>query len=166
VRASSSGEEDTPDVKLEEVNKDVSSFARKTAATFAPRSSSASKNPAVKGTVLYNVFILQSVVAAIVGGLAAYNVIWPTDEPSIPRLLGMWSIWIFVVPSLRARDCGAREKDALNIAFVGMPLLNILLPFVWKSFAFVFTADVLMMGGLYYWKLGTPSEGGEGGDAA
>ena len=122
---------------------DVSSFARKTAATFAPRSSTAKKNPATKGTLLYNVFIWQSVLATIIGGLAAYNIIYPTDDPSIPRLLGMWAIWIFEVPSLRARDCESNEKDALNLAFVAMPLLNILLPFIWKSFAFVYTADVV-----------------------
>ena len=31
---------------------------------------------------------------------------------------GMWSIWMASVPSLRARDCSANEKDALNVAFV------------------------------------------------
>ncbi|KAK3249090.1 transcriptional repressor [Cymbomonas tetramitiformis] len=59
----------------------------------------------------------------------------------------MWTI-----PSLRARDCSATEKEALNYAFVGVPLINILIPFVWKSFPAVFSADVLMMIGLYAWK--------------
>ena len=29
----------------------------------------------------------------------------PQDEPNIARLMGMWSIWMFTVPSLRAREC-------------------------------------------------------------
>lgn len=38
----------------------------------------------------------------------------------------MWSLWIFTVPSLRARDCSKPEKDALNLLFLGIPLLNVL----------------------------------------
>ena len=55
---------------------------------------------------------------------------------------------MFTVPSLRARDCGAKEKDALNVLFIAIPLINVLIPFVWKSFAGVFTADVLLMLGV------------------
>jgi len=69
--------------------------------------------------------------------------------PPIPR---MWSIWMFTIPSLRAKECLPKEKDALNILFVATPLLNVLLPFVWKSFAFIFTADVAVLLGVYYWK--------------
>jgi hypothetical protein len=56
---------------------------------------------------------------------------------------------MFTVPSLRARDCAAKEKDALNLLFVAIPLVNVLIPFVWKSFAGVFTADVLLMAAVY-----------------
>lgn len=38
----------------------------------------------------------------------------------------MWSLWIFTVPSLRARDCSKAEKDALNLLFLAIPLLNVL----------------------------------------
>ena len=107
------------------------------------------KNPAYKGSVLYTVFEVQAYLAVIVGGLLAFNVIYPSDEPSIARLMGMWSLWMFTVPSLRARDCDAKEKDALNLLFVAMPLVNVLIPFVWKSFAGVFSADVLLMAVVY-----------------
>ena len=30
---------------------------------------------------------VQAYLSILVGGLLAYNVIWPTDEPSIPRLI-------------------------------------------------------------------------------
>ena len=56
----------------------------------------------------------------------------------------------------RARDCGAKEKDALNVLFIAIPLINVLIPFVWKSFAGVFTADVLLMLGVYYSKNAPP----------
>lgn len=69
----------------------------------------------------------------------------------------MWSIWMFTVPSLRARECTSEEKDALNILFLLIPLLNVLLPFAWKSFAFVYTADVVAMAAVFYWKLGPSS---------
>lgn len=64
----------------------------------------------------------------------------------------MWSIWMFTVPSLRARDCTNNEKDALNILFLAIPLLNVTLPFIWKSFPFIYTADVIAMAGVYAWK--------------
>ena len=135
-----------------ELERNLSKFVKKTATTFAPSSSGEAKkkkNPAYKGSVLYTVFEVQAYLAVIVGGLLAFNVIYPSDEPSIARLMGMWSLWMFTVPSLRARDCDAKEKDALNLLFVAMPLVNVLIPFVWKSFAGVFSADVLLMAVVY-----------------
>lgn len=38
---------------------------------------------------------------------------------------------MFTIPSLRARECTDREKDALNLLFLAVPLLNVALPFVW-----------------------------------
>jgi hypothetical protein len=34
-----------------------------------------------------------------------------------------------------------------------VPLINVLLPFVWKSFPFIFTADVAAVVGVYAWKV-------------
>jgi hypothetical protein len=61
-------------------------------------------------------------------------------------------MWMFTVPSLRARECTAAEKDALNLLFLAIPLLNVGLPFIWKSFPFIYVADCVMMAGVYYWK--------------
>lgn len=83
------------------LGQDVSVFARKTAATFAPRASTAQKNPAVEGSVLYTVFEVQAYISVAVGGLLAFNVLLPSDQPDIARLMGMWSIWIF----------GERERE-------------------------------------------------------
>lgn len=37
---------------------------------------------------------------------------------------------MFTVPSLRARECDLKEKDALNFLFVAVPVINVLIPFV------------------------------------
>ncbi|KAI3732421.1 hypothetical protein L1987_63626 [Smallanthus sonchifolius] len=42
------------------IEKDLKKVVQKTAATFAPRASTASKNPAVPGTTLYTVFEVQA----------------------------------------------------------------------------------------------------------
>ena len=133
-----------------DVDKELSKNARKIAGTFAPRSSTAKKNPAFKGSALYTIFEVQAYLSLVVGAMLSYNVLLPSDEPNIARLMGMWSVWMFAVPSLRARECDAKEKDALNFLFIAIPLVNVLIPVVWKSFAAVFTADCLLMAYMYY----------------
>ena len=44
-------------------------------------------------------------------------------------------------------------QDALNLLFLGIPLLNITLPLVWKSFPFIFSADVMALASIYAWKV-------------
>lgn len=127
---------------------------QKTAATFAPRASTATKNPAVPGTTLYTVFEVQGYVCMLLGGALSFNLIFPSNDPDIWRLMGMWSIWMFTIPSLRARDCSKNEKEALNYLFLLVPLLNVTIPFFWKSFALVWSADTIAFFGMYAWKLG------------
>lgn len=134
--------------------KDIKKVVQKTAATFAPRASTASKNPAVPGTTLYTVFEVQGYASMFLGGALSFNLIFPSSEPDIWRLMGMWSIWMFTIPSLRARDCSKNEKEALNYLFLLVPLLNVLIPFFWKSFAVVWSADTVAFFAMYAWKLG------------
>lgn len=68
---------------------------QKTAATFAPRASTATKNPAVPGTALYTIFEVQGYASMLLGGVLSFNLIFPSNEPDIWRLMGMWSIWMF-----------------------------------------------------------------------
>jgi hypothetical protein len=74
----------------------------------------------------------------------------------IPRR--MWSVWMFTIPALRARECTNTEKDALNLLFLLIPVLNVTLPLVWKSFPFIFTTDCAAMGAVYVWKFGLPGQ--------
>jgi hypothetical protein len=69
---------------------------RKTAATFAPRASSAKqKNPAQPGTKLYSIFETQAYFSMLFGGILSFNLLFPSDHPDIWRLMGMWSVWMF-----------------------------------------------------------------------
>ncbi|GJX50732.1 hypothetical protein Tco_0277577 [Tanacetum coccineum] len=77
------------------VEKDLKKVVQKTAATFAPRASTASKNPAVPGSTLYTVFEVQAYASMLVGGALSFNLIFPSNEPDLWRLMGMWSIWMF-----------------------------------------------------------------------
>lgn len=147
--ASTSGDSRTQNKDL---NKEVSKFARDAATTFAPRASGPSKNPAFKGSTLYKIFEAQAWIGLVVGGFLSFNILFPSERPDIPRLMGMWSIWMFTIPSLRARECDAQEKDALNLLFLLVPLINVVLPFVWKSFPFIYTADCVALTGVYFWK--------------
>ncbi|KAL8054933.1 hypothetical protein ABFX02_04G024400 [Erythranthe guttata] len=140
------------------LDKDIKKVVQKTAATFAPRASTATKNPAVPGSVLYTVFEVQAYASLLIGGALSYNLIFPSNEPDIWRLMGMWSIWMFTIPSLRARDCSKNEKEALNYLFILVPLINVVIPFFLKSFAVVWSADTVAFFGMYAWKLGWLSQ--------
>ncbi|KAJ8540261.1 hypothetical protein K7X08_030180 [Anisodus acutangulus] len=135
-------------------NKELKKAVLKTASTFAPRASTATKNPAKPGTVLYTVFEVQAYASMLIGGALSFNLIFPSNEPDIWRLMGMWSIWMFTIPSLRARDCSKNEKEALNYLFLLVPLINVIIPFFLKSFAVVWSADTVAFLGMYAWKLG------------
>jgi hypothetical protein len=136
------------------LGKDLKKVVNKTAATFAPRASTASKNPALPGTTLYKVFEVQGYASMFLGGVLSFNLLFPSSEPDLWRLMGMWSIWMFTIPSLRARDCPSKEKEALNYLFLIVPLLNVAIPFFWKSFALVWSADTVAFFAMYAWKLG------------
>nr|XP_018439187.1 PREDICTED: uncharacterized protein LOC108811618 isoform X1 [Raphanus sativus] len=125
------------------LGKDLKKVVNKTAATFAPRASTASKNPALPGTTLYKVFEVQGYASMFLGGVLSFNLLFPSTQPDLWRLMGMWSIWMFTIPSLRARDCPPKEKEALNYLFLIIPLLNVAIPFFWKSFPLVWSADTL-----------------------
>jgi len=88
---------------------------RKTAATFAPRASSAkNKNPAQPGTALYSIFEAQAYISMLVGGILSFNLLFPSDHPDIWRLMGMWSVWMF------SKCCNLTVLVALNFEGVLM----------------------------------------------
>lgn len=59
------------------------------ASTFAPRASgNTGKNPAVRGSTLYNIFTVQAWICMALGGLLSFNVLFPSNEPDLWRLMG------------------------------------------------------------------------------
>ncbi|KAH9316711.1 hypothetical protein KI387_025338, partial [Taxus chinensis] len=147
LEATSSANASSPSIE-----KELKKVVQKTAGTFAPRASTAVKNPAIPGTTLYSVFEVQGYLSMVMGGVLSFNLVFPSSEPDIWRLMGMWSIWMFTIPSLRARDCSKEEKEALNYLFLLIPLINVILPFFWKSFSLVWSADTMTFFLMYAWK--------------
>lgn len=47
------------------------------------------------GTALYTVFEVQGYASMLMGGALSFNLVFPSNEPDIWRLMGMWSIWMF-----------------------------------------------------------------------
>lgn len=76
-----------------------------------------------------------------------------TFFPSSADLLFTFHSPNSAIPSLRARDCPSKEKEALNYLFLIVPLLNVAIPFFWKSFALVWSADTLAFFAMYAWKV-------------
>ena len=53
------------------------------------------------------------------------------------KVLGYWWWWLFVVPSLRSRRPKGAEKKALDIAFLGTPIVSLLMPIATKDTAII-----------------------------
>lgn len=97
---------------------------------------------------LISLFEIQAAISCAIGGVLAFNV--TGDFPLVVQALGFWTVWLFTVPSLRARK-GLRtfEKSALNVAFLGMPLLNVGLAAITRECGVIWGADVLLLVALY-----------------
>lgn len=51
----------------------------------------------------------------------SFRWLYPRDEPNIARLMGMWSVWMFTVPSLRARECEPKVRRGNSHLFLIPP---------------------------------------------
>jgi len=99
---------------------------------------------------LKRVFLIQSLLSIVISGMLATNHFpgYP-DLPIAGQALGFWTPWLFTIPSLRARKPKEIEKQALNIAFVLTPILNIGIPFVDKDPGLIWAANVIALGLCY-----------------
>jgi hypothetical protein len=84
------------------------------------------------------------------------------------KVLGFWWWWLFIVPSLRSRRPTGMEKKALDIAFLGTPLISLLSPVVTKDTGLIWLANFMVVAGAYgfAFAVGEEDEGeddGEGG---
>lgn len=69
------------------------------------------------------------------------------DQPI--RVLGFWWWWLFIVPSLRSRRPVGLEKKALDIAFLGTPIVSLLSPVATKDPVLIWAANFVLVAGCY-----------------
>ncbi|CAN0347239.1 unnamed protein product, partial [Ectocarpus sp. 13 AM-2016] len=114
---------------------------------------------------LKKVFVGQAVITTILGGLMASDQVpfFPHVDISV-QVLGFWFVWLFTVPSLRARKPGASEKVALDIAFLATPVVSFAMPFVTKEPVPIYWANIATLVACYGYgfTVGKPDDG-EGG---
>lgn len=112
---------------------------------------------------LKGLFVGQSVLAVVISFAMVYD-LFPGMELQLPiRVLGFWMWWLFIVPSLRARKPGAKEKDALNIAFLATPAVSLIMPVVTKDVAIIWWANAAVTAACYGYAYTKSTEvGGEG----
>ncbi|KAL3788934.1 hypothetical protein HJC23_000218 [Cyclotella cryptica] len=125
---------------------------------------------------LKNVFLGQAILSmalsyvmatnpdAIFGSFDWYNNISNMDT-SI-SVLGFWWWWLFIVPSLRSRRPTGKEKKALDMAFLGTPLISLLSPVVTKDTGLIWLANFVVVAGSYGFAflVEDEEEGEDGGD--
>lgn len=110
---------------------------------------------------LKNLFIGQSLLAIAISGLMVYDAIPGVQLDLSLRALGFWSYWLFVIPSLRARRPRGWEKRALNLAFLGSPLLTLGMPFLTKEPSLIWCANLALLLGCYAYGLAAGDGDGE-----
>ncbi len=79
------------------------------------------------------------------------------------QVLGFWWWWLFIVPSLRSRRPKGFEKKALDIAFLGTPLISLLAPVATKDTATIWIANFVVTAGAYAFAYATYDENDVGG---
>jgi hypothetical protein len=80
------------------------------------------------------------------------------------KVLGFWWWWLFIVPSLRSRRPTGMEKKALDIAFLGTPLISLLSPVVTKDTGVIWLANFMVVAGAYGFAFAVGEEGDDDGD--
>ena len=100
---------------------------------------------------LKSLFVGQSLLAGAISLAMVYNAIPGQDLPLPIRVLGFWSWWLFIIPSLRARKPQYAEKEALNIAFLASPLVSIVMPSFTKDVAVIWWANLVTVAACYAW---------------
>jgi len=103
---------------------------------------------------LKNIFIGQAVISFGVSYVMAtnpsslfggFNWFYSNDMDISIKVLGYWFWWLFIVPSLRSRRPRGFEKKALDIAFLGTPLVSLLAPVVTKDTGLIWTANFIIV---------------------
>lgn len=88
-------------------------------------------------------FVMVSDPGILFGNFGWFNSVYNMDT-SI-RVLGFWWWWLFIVPSLRSRRPSGPEKKALDIAFLGTPLISLVAPAATKDTVTIWAANLFVV---------------------
>ncbi|KAL7467106.1 hypothetical protein ACHAXS_009565 [Conticribra weissflogii] len=110
-------------------------------------------------------YVMATSPSTLFGRFDWYNDVANMDT-SI-TVLGFWWWWLFIVPSLRSRRPTGLEKRALDVAFLGTPLVSLLSPVVTKDTGVIWWINFAVVAGAYgyfYLVVGEESEDGDDDD--
>ena len=103
-------------------------------------------------------YIMATNPSILFGNFDWYNNVSNMDT-SI-TVLGFWWWWLFIVPSLRSRRPSGWEKNALDVAFLGTPLVSLASPIITKDTGLIWWANFVVVAGAYGFSYFTQSVGG------
>jgi len=111
-------------------------------------------------------FALSLVMATnpgvLFGGFDWYNY-YQMETPI--QVLGFWWWWLFIVPSLRSRRPSGAEKKALDIAFLGTPLISLIAPAATKDTGLIWAANLVVVAAAYGYAFAFDSDEDDDGDS-
>lgn len=81
------------------------------------------------------------------------------------QVLGFWWWWLFIVPSLRSRRPSGAEKKALDIAFLGTPLISLIAPAATKDTGLIWAANLVVVAAAYGYAFAFDSDEDDDGDS-
>lgn len=107
---------------------------------------------------LKNVFLVQAVLSCGLSYVMAtnpaalfgqYGWFYSYNMDVSIQVLGYWWWWLFVVPSLRSRRPKGAEKKALDMAFIGTPLISLLAPVATKDTGIIWALNFAVVAASY-----------------
>lgn len=123
-------------------------------------------------------FLVQAILSIFAFGAMCYDAFpWVPDltwaginargSMLALKLFGIWGLWLFTVPALRARKPGGpygmgyEEKRALDLSFLVLPFICIFGPVLFQEASATFWLSLATLGGLYVWSFNTPLSDGK-----
>jgi len=101
--------------------------------------------PPAEDSTLNKIFFVQAFVTGAIGFLLAGDFIPNVELDIFWRIMGGWSVWMFVIPALQARKPASPSRDAINWSFVIVPLTNVFVPLIVKSFEAIYITDMTIL---------------------
>eukprot|EP00741_Cyanophora_paradoxa_P008784 tig00001374_g8501.t1 len=107
--------------------------------------------PPAEDNLMNKVFWVQAIITAALGFVLAAELVPQFKGDPFWGIMGGWSMWMFVIPSVQARRPTHQARWAINWSFALIPLINVVVPFVYKSFLAVYLTDVIFFLAMYWY---------------